>query len=120
MASKLRRADPRKKFISSSTFKVLKTFCKIWIFNNLFAYLSAGGGILVELTKQATATKNYAALDEALQTRIPKFLYNEGQGKMMHVSEIVLDRNKRRPKHAQILKNEGDYDTYVPPDDKGQ
>ncbi len=39
---------------------------------------------------------------------------------MMHISEIVLARNKCRSKGEQLLKNEGDYDTYVPPDDKGK
>lgn len=74
---------------------------------------------MVELTKQATTTKNYAALDEAIQTRFPYFVYNNGEGKLMHISEIVLKRNKNRPKHKQLLKNEADYDTYQPPDDKG-
>jgi hypothetical protein len=59
-------------------------------------------------------------LDEALQTKIPHYLYNDGDGKMMHISEIVLARNKCRSKGEQLLKNEGDYDTYVPPDDKGK
>ena len=74
-----------------------------------------GSGILVELTKQAATTKNYAALDEAIKTRLEPFLYNNGNGKLFHISRIVLMRNKDRPKHRQLFKNEEDFDKYKEP-----
>ncbi|ODM96433.1 Transient receptor potential cation channel subfamily V member 6 [Orchesella cincta] len=74
-----------------------------------------GEGILVDLTKQATTTKNYAALDEAIKTKVEPFLYNKGEGKLFHITSIVLMRNKSRPKHKQLLKNEADYDNWKEP-----
>lgn len=74
--------------------------------------------MLVELTKQATTTKNYAALDEAIKTKVEPFLYNNGEGKLFHVSELVVMRNKSRP-WKPLFKNDADYENYVPPNDKG-
>jgi len=71
----------------------------------------------VELAKQASATKNYAALDEAIKTRVEPFLYNNGNGKRFHISKLVLMRNRERSKHKQIFKNEAQFDNYAEPID---
>ena len=68
-----------------------------------------------KLTKQATTTKNYAALDEAIKTKLEPFLYNNGNGKLFHVSRLALMRNKDRPKHKHIFKNEEEFDQYKEP-----
>ena len=67
------------------------------------------------MTKQATTTKNYAALDEAIKTKLEPFLYNNGNGKLFHVSRLALMRNKDRPKHKHIFKNEEEFDQYKEP-----
>jgi len=72
---------------------------------------------LVELCKQATTTKNYAALDEAIKTRVEPFLYNNGKGLLVHISKVVLMRNKDRGKNQHLFKNEADFDNYKPPED---
>jgi hypothetical protein len=41
-------------------------------------------GELVELTRQALLSKNYALVDEYIQTRIPEFLLNEGKGEVVN------------------------------------
>ncbi|BES93682.1 nanchung [Nesidiocoris tenuis] len=74
-----------------------------------------GGGLLVELMKRAAQTKQYAELDHAIKTKVEPFLYNKGQGKLMPISQIVLMRNKERPRHKMLpplknLENPDDYD----------
>lgn len=61
-----------------------------------------GGGQLVHLMKKAIKTKNYAEVDDAIRTRVEPYLYNKGEGKLVPISELVLMRNKDRPKHKQI------------------
>ncbi|KAF4533193.1 hypothetical protein B566_EDAN001735, partial [Ephemera danica] len=57
-----------------------------------------GGGLLVELMKRATQTKQYAELDHAIKTKVEPFLYNKGEGRLIPISQIVLLRNKERSK----------------------
>lgn len=91
------------------------------IFRNYFLEHVIGGGMLVELAKNASNTKNYAALDEAIKTRVEPFLYNKGEGKRVHVSKLILMRNRERPKHKHLFKNEAQFDSFQEPkDDKGQ
>lgn len=45
------------------------------------------------------------------------FLYNKGEGKKFHISKIILARNRERPKHKWLLKNEADFDNYQEPTD---
>ncbi|XP_065339476.1 transient receptor potential cation channel subfamily V member 5 [Cloeon dipterum] len=57
-----------------------------------------GGGLLVELMKRATQTKQYAELDHAIKTKVEPYLYNKGEGRKIPISQIVLLRNKERSK----------------------
>lgn len=53
-----------------------------------------GGGELVELMKKANRTKNYKELDETIKNELKRFLYNDGQGKIVHIRDIVQARCK--------------------------
>ncbi|CAK9830452.1 Transient receptor potential cation channel subfamily V member 6 [Anthophora retusa] len=74
-----------------------------------------GGGLLVDMMKRATQTKQYAELDHALRTKVEPYLYNKGKGKWIPVDKLVLLRNKDRPKHKMLpplraMENPADYD----------
>ncbi|XP_076655832.1 transient receptor potential cation channel subfamily V member nanchung [Halictus rubicundus] len=74
-----------------------------------------GGGLLVDMMKRATQTKQYAELDHALRTKVEPYLYNKGKGKWIPIEKLVLLRNKDRPKHKMLpplraMENPGDYD----------
>ncbi|XP_077276305.1 transient receptor potential cation channel subfamily V member nanchung isoform X2 [Temnothorax americanus] len=76
---------------------------------------AAGGGLLVDMMKSATQTKQYAELDHALRTKVEPFLYNKGKGKWIPVEKLVLLRNKDRPRHKMLaplkaMENPADYD----------
>ncbi|KAI5702538.1 hypothetical protein M8J76_008663 [Diaphorina citri] len=84
-----------------------------------------GGGLLVELMKKAAQTKNYAELDEAIKTKVEPFLYNKGEGKLIPVSQLVLMRNKERPRHKLLgplrnMDNPDDFDIEkdIPPQEE--
>ncbi|XP_073981957.1 transient receptor potential cation channel subfamily V member nanchung isoform X2 [Rhodnius prolixus] len=84
-----------------------------------------GGGLLVEMMKRAAQSKQYAELDHAIKTKVEPFLYNKGQGKLMPISQLVLMRNKERPRHKMLpplknLENPDDYDieSYPAPESK--
>lgn len=53
--------------------------------------------------KRAAQTKQYAELDHAIKTKVEPFLYNKGQGKYIPVSQLVLMRNKERPRHKMVI-----------------
>ncbi|XP_052249252.1 transient receptor potential cation channel subfamily V member 6-like isoform X4 [Dreissena polymorpha] len=55
-----------------------------------------GGGQLIELTKKAGWTKNYEELDATIVEVVPKFLYNNGEGKKVPIVDLVMTRNKER------------------------
>ncbi|KAG8202146.1 hypothetical protein JTE90_010505 [Oedothorax gibbosus] len=68
-----------------------------------------GGGELVQLMKDAAKTKDYDSLDDKISELVLPFLYNNGEGKMVPIQELVITRNKERPKHRQLPQNrEGD------------
>ncbi|XP_076766819.1 transient receptor potential cation channel subfamily V member nanchung [Xylocopa sonorina] len=74
-----------------------------------------GGGLLVDMMKRATQTKQYAELDHALRTKVEPYLYNKGRGKWIPIEKLVLLRNKDRPKHKMLpplkaMENPADYD----------
>lgn len=58
--------------------------------------LNLGGGLLVDMMKRATQTKQYAELDHAIKTKVEPFLYNKGKGRLIPVSQLVLLRNCER------------------------
>ena len=63
----------------------------------LYEYVDLSGkGKLVELMKKANKTKNYLELEMKIEEWLPQFLYNGGNGKMVHVSELVKFRGKER------------------------
>ncbi|XP_076317124.1 transient receptor potential cation channel subfamily V member 5-like isoform X2 [Tachypleus tridentatus] len=57
-----------------------------------------GGGKLVSVLKEASQLHNYAEIDNKIREFVEPFLYNKGQGKMFHISELVLIRNQDRPR----------------------
>jgi len=59
-----------------------------------------GGGELVEIAKKAGWTKNYGELDEKILAHVPKFLYNNGEGKKVPIVDLIMIRNKERQKNA--------------------
>ncbi|CAG0889066.1 unnamed protein product [Cyprideis torosa] len=62
-----------------------------------------GGGILVELTKKAQTNKNASAeLEQKIKELVTPFLYNGGEGKLVPIQEIVLERNKDRPSNKRL------------------
>ncbi|XP_025837236.1 transient receptor potential cation channel subfamily V member 5 [Agrilus planipennis] len=61
-----------------------------------------GGGLLVELMKRATQNKQFAEIDHAIKTKVEPFLYNRGKGKYIPISQLVLLRNKERPRHKLL------------------
>ncbi|KAK6631831.1 hypothetical protein RUM43_013897 [Polyplax serrata] len=66
-----------------------------------------GGGLLVDMMKRATQTKQYAELDHAIKTKVEPFLYNKGKGRLIPISQLVLLRNceRARTKLLPLLKN---------------
>ncbi|XP_053381357.1 transient receptor potential cation channel subfamily V member 5-like isoform X2 [Mercenaria mercenaria] len=57
-----------------------------------------GGGELIECAKRAGWTKDYRELDQKILTEVPKFLYNNGEGKKIPIVDLVMMRNKERQK----------------------
>ncbi|XP_057668262.1 transient receptor potential cation channel subfamily V member 5 [Diorhabda carinulata] len=79
-----------------------------------------GGGLLVELMKRATQNKQYAEIDHAIKTKVEHFLYNKGAGRYIPISQLVLLRNKERPRHKWLpqlraMENPEDFEV----DDEG-
>jgi len=60
------------------------------------------GGELITMMKEASKTKNYDEVEKAIRTKVEPFLYNKGEGMLIPISEIVITRNKDRPKHKQL------------------
>ncbi|RLU24512.1 hypothetical protein DMN91_002601 [Ooceraea biroi] len=74
-----------------------------------------GGGLLVDMMKRATQTKQYAELDHALRTKVEPFLYNKGKGRWIPIEKLVLLRNKDRSRNKMLpplrnMENPADYD----------
>lgn len=60
-----------------------------------------GGGQLVELMKFANRSKNYTKLDQAIRESVQPFVYNDGKGMAVPVSEIVRERIGTRDNHEK-------------------
>ena len=59
----------------------------------MYEFIDAkGGGSLTELMKKANRTKNYKELDETIKEGLKQFLYNDGEGKIVHIQDIVAAR----------------------------
>ena len=56
-----------------------------------------GEGILVALANEARHTQNYSELDKIIKCKIGPFLYEEGNGKQLPVSEMIRYRSRSRP-----------------------
>jgi hypothetical protein len=63
-----------------------------------------GGGLLVDMMKRASQSKQYAEIDHAIRTKVEPFLYNRGKGKWIPISKLVLLRNKERPRHKMVTE----------------
>lgn len=50
-------------------------------------------GEFVKIMKDCNASKDYTKIDNAIREKITPYLYNGGEGKMVHSSEIVHVRN---------------------------
>nr|XP_019536378.2 transient receptor potential cation channel subfamily V member 5 [Aedes albopictus] len=61
-----------------------------------------GGGLLVDMMKRAIQNKQYAEIDHAIKTKVEPFLYNKGKGKYIPVAQLVLLRNRERPRSKQL------------------
>ena len=59
---------------------------------------TAGGGDLVEMMKVASKTKNYAEVDEFIVNRLGNYMYNNGEGRLVPIDCVVMNRNRDRPK----------------------
>ncbi|XP_006816006.1 transient receptor potential cation channel subfamily V member 6-like [Saccoglossus kowalevskii] len=55
-----------------------------------------GGGSLVDLMREARRSDDYSKLDEAIKREVPKYLYNDGDGEYIPISQLVTRRNKER------------------------
>ena len=74
----------------------------------LYTLVALGdGGDLVSLTKEAMSSKprDYTKLDHAIMTKVKPFLYSEGEGMKVPVSELVKVRNGDREKSIKISKD---------------
>ena len=47
--------------------------------------------------------KDYKELDETLKAKLPPYLYNEGQGKMVPIAQLTMIRNRDRPPSKQVI-----------------
>ena len=62
----------------------------------------AGGGALFHIAKRAIVKKDNKELDEAIKSKVPPYLYNGGEGKMVSIIHLALLRNRDRPKSKQV------------------
>nr|CAD7571207.1 unnamed protein product [Timema californicum] len=74
-----------------------------------------GGGLLVDMMKRASVTKQYAELDHAIKTKVEPFLYNKGRCQLVPIAKLVLLRNKERSRAKMLpvlkaMENPEDYD----------
>ncbi|KAL1459098.1 hypothetical protein WDU94_011106 [Cyamophila willieti] len=84
-----------------------------------------GGGELVEIMKKAAQMKDYTELDAAIKEKVEPFLFNKGEGKLIPITQLVLMRNKERPRHKLLgplrnLDNPDDFDIEkdIPPQEE--
>lgn len=53
-----------------------------------------GGGEFVDVMRVANRTKDYTQIDALIHEHIPKFLYNNGEGKSVRSSRTLADRGE--------------------------
>ncbi|KAK0416395.1 hypothetical protein QR680_012460 [Steinernema hermaphroditum] len=63
-----------------------------------------GDGLLIPWVKYAKKTGDYGILEEYFDTMVKEFLYNEGKGRLVPVSELVMIRNKQRNAMLSALR----------------
>ena len=77
---------------------------------DLYEYVDLiGGGKLVDLMKKANRTKNYEELETYIKLHLPRFLYNNGEGKRVSVKQIVQLRAKDRGIKLAFNNDEHDF-----------
>ncbi|XP_035213588.1 transient receptor potential cation channel subfamily V member 5-like, partial [Stegodyphus dumicola] len=65
-----------------------------------------GGGELITLMKEVSKARDHSTqLDGRIRELVLPFLYNNGEGRLVPIQELVLTRNKDRPKHKQLPQN---------------
>uniref|UniRef100_A0A7E4VKI6 Ion_trans domain-containing protein n=1 Tax=Panagrellus redivivus TaxID=6233 RepID=A0A7E4VKI6_PANRE len=64
----------------------------------------SGGGILMPWVKYGLKTKDFSILEEFCDTMVKYFMYNDGSGKFVPVSELVMIRNKQRNAILSMLR----------------
>ena len=86
----------------------------------LYYYIDLqGGGKLVELMKKVNRTKHFDELECYIKTHLVKFLYNDGDGKLVHIREIVQQRAKDRGLKLSIKKDYCDSDNHKHANENG-
>ena len=86
----------------------------------LYYYIDLnGGGKLVELMKKANRTKNFDELQRYIKSHMIKFLYNDGNGKRVHIKEIVQHRARDRGLKLTIKKDDHDSDNHKNANENG-
>ena len=80
---------------------LLRNHVRLVIERLLFHYTS-GGGYFVPVMKRAMVKKDYKEVDEAIKTKVPPFLYNGGDGKMVPIAQLTMLRNRDRSTRKQV------------------
>ncbi|CAF1010442.1 unnamed protein product, partial [Didymodactylos carnosus] len=62
-----------------------------------------GGGELVDVMRIANRTKDYTQIDTIIREDVSKFLYNDGKGKRVPLSELIRRRNRTYNKLKSIV-----------------
>ncbi|CAF1026088.1 unnamed protein product [Rotaria sordida] len=69
-----------------------------------------GGGEFIDVMRVANRTKDYTQIDALIREHIPRFLYNNGEGKLVTISEIVKRRNNTYSKLKSIVPTAKTFD----------
>ncbi|CAM1318145.1 Nan (predicted) [Pycnogonum litorale] len=64
-----------------------------------------GGGELVEIMQEASRNRDFSKVDGMLEEKVKPFLYNDGEGKLIEITELILKRNQSRPEDKRINLN---------------
>ena len=57
---------------------------------------------MIPITKRAMVKKDFKELDETLKAKLPEYLYNGGEGKMVPIAQLTMLRNRDRPPSKQL------------------
>ena len=52
----------------------------------------------MEMMKVASKTKNYTEVDDFIVNRLGHYMYNNGEGRLVPIDYVVMNRNRERPK----------------------